>query len=310
MTRRECLTALIGSAMILGFAYFDLSQPRGVAAGVPYVAAVAVSLISESRRLLISFGVTAIILCIAGAILSTPGVSMFTSLLNRAIALYAILAVTVPGVMLLKRHEVYDAKLLRMATTDGLTESNNRRAILAELRLQIEEASRYHFPLSVLMLDIDDFKQVNDQLGHLAGDRVLQVISRTCQRCMRNSDRLGRYGGEEFLCVCPHTTLDDVLTLAERTRRQVASLRWPDLDKDLHVTLSIGAAGLSKDSATIREMISCADKALLAAKNAGKNRVQRYGWTEQIRSRPVQDINRPRDETNPAIAPMQRSGTD
>ena len=119
------------------------------------------------------------------------------------------------------------SKLEQLANTDPLTGISNRRSILDKLEEELHRAERYTRPLSVLMVDIDHFKNVNDQYGHNAGDAVLIEFCRTIKSALRKNDSLGRIGGEEFVIILPETTLDNAIIVAELGARQ---LRWPVSD--------------------------------------------------------------------------------
>ncbi len=148
--------------------------------------------------------------------------------------------------------------------TDPLTGVNNRRGLEDSLGSQLALMSRYNSTFSVAMFDIDHFKRVNDQEGHLHGDHVLQELSRLFDECIRETDSVARYGGEEFVIVMPHTDLAGAAIFAERLRAQVAAR--------LSVTVS-GGVTVGQDGDTPETMIARADNALYAAKAAGRNRV-------------------------------------
>ena len=162
----------------------------------------------------------------------------------------------------------------QLSHTDGLTGINNRRYLyeLAEYELGI--ALRYHQPLSILMFDIDHFKQINDTYGHMVGDQILQQVARSTCAVLRSSDVIGRYGGEEFVIVSPMTTAQQAFSLAERIREQAAGVRVPTEKGDAKVTLSIGIVEKipEAETASTDDLIRGADAAMYAAKQAGRNR--------------------------------------
>ncbi len=166
------------------------------------------------------------------------------------------------------------SELERQATHDALTGIYNRRAILETLRAQLGRLGRDGENCSALMIDVDHFKRVNDDLGHQAGDAVLQAIAASLARHLRAEDTVGRYGGEEFLIVVGATRPETVLALAERLRRAVEEEPVPVGNELRQVTVSIGvglaAPGAFPDTAGL---IRCADRALYQAKAAGRNRV-------------------------------------
>lgn len=163
-------------------------------------------------------------------------------------------------------------ELERIATTDSLTGVWNRHPMTQTLEHEIQTASRYGRTLSLLLLDVDHFKKVNDRYGHAVGDQVLQDLARTATEVIRDSDRFARWGGEEFLVLAPGTGADGAVELGERLRKAIQAMRAPGVDR---VTVSIGVAswepGTSLDSLRVQ-----ADKALYAAKEGGRNQVRLY----------------------------------
>ncbi|HEX6201597.1 MAG TPA: diguanylate cyclase [Thermoanaerobaculia bacterium] len=172
-----------------------------------------------------------------------------------------------------------NARLFESATYESLTGLLRREAILERLEIELHRAIRHHRPLTVGLADLDHFKAVNDRFGHLAGDSLLKRIAEALASSLRDTDAVGRYGGEEFLLVLPETTLPGAQVAAEKMRRAVEAVRLTmDDGSEVSVTVSIGLAeiGLLRDPAgepTAREMIAAADAALYRAKHAGRNRV-------------------------------------
>jgi diguanylate cyclase (GGDEF)-like protein len=162
------------------------------------------------------------------------------------------------------------------AVTDELTGLSNKRRFSEMLQKEFARAQRFGHNLSLLMLDIDDFKQVNDVHGHLQGDEVLRAIGRALDSESRGVDEPARYGGEEFAVALPETGTDGALEVAERIRARIESQRVPrgDGDGHLNVTASIGVASLSEAVTDPEGLIAAADKALYVAKAAGKYRVE------------------------------------
>ncbi|MGB7219009.1 MAG: diguanylate cyclase [Vicinamibacterales bacterium] len=163
-------------------------------------------------------------------------------------------------------------RLRELATRDDLTGVYNRRYLEELTRIELERAQRYTRPLTLAMLDADHFKDVNDTHGHQVGDAVLRAVSERCQKTLRNSDVLGRYGGEEFVLVFPETAMREAQIVAERVRAAVAGSPVVIGDRALDVTVSIGLASLSSGE-DVGGLISRADSALYAAKQGGRNRV-------------------------------------
>lgn len=159
-----------------------------------------------------------------------------------------------------------------LAIRDGLTGLYNYRHFWELMVHEVEQSRRYHQPLSLLFLDLDNFKAINDTLGHQQGDVVLQALAVCLEGAVRQADVVCRYGGEEFVVLCPQTNSEQARVLAERLRQRISEVQAPSPDKNLHLTVSIGVAGLAPgmDGAAL---LGAADAALYRAKQNGKNRV-------------------------------------
>lgn len=167
-------------------------------------------------------------------------------------------------------------KLTSLAIKDGLTGLFNQAYIKARLQEEIYRSERYHFPLSVMMIDLDDFKELNDKYGHIVGDRILKSFGDLIQEMIRASDVPARYGGEEFVVVLPQTTCLDGAAVAERIRKEVALCPFrigSHLEKIAQFTVSIGVYSSPYHGQTVEEVINLTDAALYRAKTEGKNRV-------------------------------------
>jgi two-component system, cell cycle response regulator len=162
--------------------------------------------------------------------------------------------------------------LSKLSITDELTTLYNRRYIIEQLELRIQEVARYETPLSIIMTDINNFKHINDAYGHTVGDEVLKKISFEMKNNLRNHDLLGRYGGEEFLTVLPSTCLGNAKIVAQKVRNAVKSVKFKQLPK-LNITISSGIAEY-KQNITYKEFIEFADNCLYKAKQNGKDRVE------------------------------------
>lgn len=170
------------------------------------------------------------------------------------------------------------ADLENIAAQDALTGVQSRRLILQLLDKLLSSVSRQGTPLAVLMVDIDHFKQVNDQYGHRAGDEVLVSVVRTLERNIRKDAFIGRYGGEEFLLLLPDTDVRQLELIAERLRQSVARISYNYRDHLIRVTISTGAIVVNKDNVNVYEdPLMLADKALYAAKKQGRDCVVIYG---------------------------------
>jgi diguanylate cyclase (GGDEF)-like protein len=163
-----------------------------------------------------------------------------------------------------------NAKLAALASTDALTQLPNRRALDERLASEVLTAQRYHRPLTVLLVDVDHFKQVNDTHGHPMGDAVLAAVGRALAAEVRSCDVAGRYGGEEFLVIAPETTPGGGAALGERLRCRVAGIaaERPDLPP---VTISVGVAGSWGSPPRLDQLVWHADQGLYAAKRQGRN---------------------------------------
>jgi len=164
----------------------------------------------------------------------------------------------------------------QLAFTDPLTGTMNRRAMNEALETELERARRYNLYLSILIADLDRFKQVNDQRGHLAGDAVLRQVGDLLRREARSVDIVARYGGEEFVVVMPETTLQGAAVFAERVRRRVETRDFAEPGgTPLHLTVSIGIAGFPNERVTSADsFVALADQALYRAKDEGRNLVR------------------------------------
>lgn len=166
----------------------------------------------------------------------------------------------------------YHEIVFRMAITDGLTNLSNRKQLDNLLTEEIPRAQRHGRDLALLMLDIDHFKTINDTYGHLTGDTVLRGLSSILQKRLRPNDKLGRYGGEEFCAILPETSLESAALIAEELRAMVAAHSFNAEGKEIHVTISIGAACLVP-SMTMEQLYKGADEKLYQAKRSGRNKV-------------------------------------
>jgi diguanylate cyclase (GGDEF)-like protein len=186
--------------------------------------------------------------------------------LNVAIQLSELLGTAISTSLLV-------SEMRSLAETDGLTRLANHRVFREALAREIKRYERYESSFSLLMLDIDHFKKFNDRHGHLAGDQVLQQVSRTIRQTVRDDlDLPARYGGEEFAIIMPETGFDGAVAAGERLRSAVEEARTMFEGRDLNVTISVGVAQYLK-ARTASEFIDAADKALYQAKRGGRNRV-------------------------------------
>jgi diguanylate cyclase (GGDEF)-like protein len=157
-------------------------------------------------------------------------------------------------------------RLRRMAERDELTGVCNRRPFENLLSLEWERATRYHRPLSLLFIDVDDFRTVNKLYGHLMGDEALKVVTRLIRQNIRKTDTLARWGGEEFVVLLPETDVEAAVVLAERIRSVIAQHTIRDNDWAIQVTISTGVSGLPGKARSTRELLRLATAAEAAAK--------------------------------------------
>lgn len=172
------------------------------------------------------------------------------------------------------KRKALEATLTKLSREDPLTGLLNRRTLMESLEEEIKRGLRYEHPLSILMMDLDHFKQINDQWGHPIGDEVLRNFAGKCRTLMRENDRLGRFGGEEFVMVLPETGISDAVLVAERVRDETKkmAIKTDFGREEIIVTVSIGVTTASGEDG-INKLIARVDDALYEAKNTGRDRV-------------------------------------
>lgn len=176
--------------------------------------------------------------------------------------------------MQLERVNSLQEKLQQEAIHDSLTNLFNRRFLDETLPIELARLKRENSPMTILMLDIDHFKNINDNYGHQVGDTVLQSVSNTLKTSVRAGDIVCRYGGEEFILVFPGMNAENARTRAEKLRVMIASQTVSERDQLISVTISIGGSVFPNDGNSSDELISVADLALYRAKQNGRNRVE------------------------------------
>jgi two-component system, cell cycle response regulator len=173
-----------------------------------------------------------------------------------------------------KIENIHYEKMYDLATRDALTQALNRKAILDLIAEEFQRSSSRDLPLTILLLDIDHFKNINDTYGHPAGDYVLkETCALIMNKMIRSQDALGRYGGEEFALLLRETKLQIAVDVAERIRIAVEKQNYTFEEKQIQVHISIGVATLDSTSKSSEDLIATADRALYDAKNQGRNRV-------------------------------------
>jgi diguanylate cyclase len=171
----------------------------------------------------------------------------------------------------------FEQKLIALNMLDALTGVNNRRSLETHLREEVERHKRYGHPLSLIMLDIDHFKQINDTYGHQCGDYILQEITTLIGSSIRSEDILARFGGEEFCCLLPETPLSAAVILAERFRKNIADHLFLCEGASVRVTISLGVSTMCSKATTSGMLLKNADDGLYKAKNSGRNRIEVVG---------------------------------
>ena len=169
-----------------------------------------------------------------------------------------------------------NAELEKLVVTDTLTQINNRRYFMQRLTEEINRGSRTNLPLVLLMMDLDEFKKINDTYGHTVGDLVLQNVATVLSSNVREIDILGRIGGEEFAVLLPNTSLQDAALLAERMRQSIENASVEIAGQTVKITVSIGAADYKTEMTSISALLRNADQAMYQAKQSGRNCVRIY----------------------------------
>lgn len=268
MTNDVTARILIGSVGIAGLSLLAaLNLWRMAAADKPRRAQRVTALVFLAHALFVTG--RAVLTAIGGPVdgILTP------SLVQSAGFLEAILAVTGWGFgFLAMTSEQLQADLDRIGTIDPLTGAYNRRAFLKHAERELARAQRNGAPLTLLLLDLDRFKRVNDTFGHLAGDALLRLFSETVTARLRRTDLFGRYGGEEFCVLLPDTDRSGAAALAEALRRDVAARPLPFQGQEIAASVSIGIAAC-RSGEDLDAALAAADLALYRAKRNGRNQV-------------------------------------
>jgi diguanylate cyclase (GGDEF)-like protein len=234
-------------------------------------------------KLVTAIGVVAIALCYM-ALAYQPGSSDFSAMTywGSLLALLApVILVAYITTMLAADIRYAVDKIRQVSDTDDLTGLYNMRAFSAILQRAFKQSVRHAHPLSIVMVDSDNLKSVNDAHGHEAGNRLLQHVVRCIRDELRGSDVMARFGGDEFVILLPETQRRGALELAERIRKSVESSRFDIRGGDAQVTVSIGIASYPEDGGNLEIILDKADKAMYRAKQRGRNQVVVYA-TEEI----------------------------
>ena len=168
----------------------------------------------------------------------------------------------------------YHEEIYRLTIIDALTETHNKRYLMEFLDRELSRSSRYNRPLMLILFDIDHFKSVNEEHGHLGGDFALRELSSCVRSVIRKEELFARYGGEEFVLVLPESSMEDAIGVGERVRAMVENHTFEFEEKSFHLTVSLGVAGTTGgEPLTPVELIRQADERLFNAKRQGRNKV-------------------------------------
>ncbi|MHB1846656.1 MAG: GGDEF domain-containing protein [Deltaproteobacteria bacterium] len=197
---------------------------------------------------------------------------------------------------------------VELSLTDPLTGTANRRDLFARLELEVTRAQRFGNDLSLIMIDVDHFKDYNDRNGHPAGDEVLKGIAAALTRTVRKVDTVARYGGEEFAILLPQIRREEALAVAEKVRRSVEQIEFPHarLQPGGRVTISVGLAHYPTDAQDLSQLLKRSDAALYAAKSGGRNRVVAYSLG--MRPKPVPAAPEPERQQRTSSQPLEKAG--
>ncbi|MBT8082003.1 MAG: GGDEF domain-containing protein [Gammaproteobacteria bacterium] len=264
---RKC--DLYGAALASATFLFDIYHPLGIAGAMPYIALPLLGLLARSSRAVINLALLGTILNVGGVALS--GTSLYVSMVNHLMSGILVCIVAYIALTHLAVGDSLRASLHDAAFRDPLTGLYNRRYVFNILRDEFRKYQRYANPFSVMLIDADHFKRINDQFGHLAGDAALKAIADVCSESVRETDIVGRFGGEEFIILLPHTRATDAKIVAERIRNTMleSELHWEGQRLDVRLSLGVAEAGLH--ATDFDELITAADEALYAAKEGGRN---------------------------------------
>ena len=201
--------------------------------------------------------------------------------LGRVVLSGLVFAMVVPGIIgaglspfllrLIYQLDVTEERLRILSMTDDLTRAYNRRHFLELAEKELARAKRYHTIFSIIFIDIDCFKHINDAYGHLAGDKVLQAMCRHCISRSRKADTFARHGGEEFVYLLPETSHDDALSFAHRIKNELSLNPFSTDNHDIFITVSMGVKTYDKTIEDLNALLHGADQALYEAKRRGKN---------------------------------------
>lgn len=269
ISERKC--DLYGAALASVTFLFDIYHPVGIAGAMPYIALPLLGLIARSSRAVIKLALLGTVLNVGGVVLATSAAPLYAVLVNHLMSGILVCMVAYIALTHLALEDRLRASLHDAAYRDSLTGLYNRRYVFRLFRDELKKYGRYSDPFSVMLIDADHFKKINDQYGHRAGDAALKAIADACNRSVRNTDVVGRFGGEEFIVLLPHTEAREAAIVAERIRNTIleSDICWQGQRLDVKLSLGVAQAGLHADE--FDDLLTAADTALYAAKHRGRN---------------------------------------
>ncbi|MDJ0751393.1 MAG: GGDEF domain-containing protein [Woeseiaceae bacterium] len=276
---RKC--DLYGAALASVTFVFDIYHPTGITGAMPYIALPLLGLLARSSRAVIQLAVLGTVLNVGGVVMATSGAPLYALLANHLMSGILVWMVAYISLTHLAVGDRLRASLRNAAFRDPLTGLYNRRYTFDIFRSELAKFKRYGDPFSVILIDADHFKQVNDQYGHCAGDVALKAIADACNNSVRDTDVVGRFGGEEFIILLPHTKAEAASIVAERIRKTMFDSKLDSQGQRFGVRLSLGIAEAGVHADDFDELIAAADRALYAAKNAGRNQTRIAETAEQ-----------------------------
>lgn len=269
-TRRA---TLYGAMAALTIFLFDLVYPLGVVSSMPYVALPLLGLLARARRAIFTLAVLGTVLTFAGLFLSTAGAPLYVVLINRGLNTTMVWIVALIAASHLAIGESLRQSLEKQASRDPLTDLYNRRYVFGIIESELKRYRRYGERFSLVLIDADHFKRINDTYGHCAGDAALRHIADSCVKAVRDADIVARFGGEEFVILLPHTGATEAAVVAERIRESMHRSEFSWQDEPVEITLSLGVAEVGPNADSFDDLLKAADQALYAAKRAGRDRV-------------------------------------
>jgi len=281
-TVQTLLRLLAASVMFMMFGLFTVNvlhehgDPDQMARGI-IMATFAISLLSlkGGREVLVFFMLPFVMCLVWLAFQGIDWLEGFALLIDPLMMLIIGMIASELFYQNRRRQFALERELRRLASTDALTGLHNRRELEQRIAEEMSRSRRHGEPLSVVIGDLDHFKQVNDAFGHSIGDEVLRAVGERMRQDLRTEDLAVRWGGEEFLLMLPSTNLDQAVQVADKLRRAIAERPIGCNGREVPVTISLGAAELEKDE-ELEELIRRADDAMYRAKTEGRNRVCTY----------------------------------